>query len=101
MNRALKLVTLSFYQVIHRLRHDLARESVVIICGFILLSLFYYIFNDFLNIEINSLSSQMRDHFGLYLALALYASTAIASGQFIRKEFALARSFPRTAQYLG
>lgn len=44
----------------HRLRHDLTQELVVLLCGGVLLAVFFYIFNDFINDKVAHLSASLQ-----------------------------------------
>lgn len=99
--RAWFLYYLSYTSLIKRIRYDLAKEMVIGFCSLIIIALFYYIFNDFLNIEIQKISEKMRDSFAEYLANTLFLVAAIASGRSIRKEKVDARSCGNAFAFLG
>jgi hypothetical protein len=67
----------------------------------VLLATFGYVFNDFLNVEIASLSRPMRDSFSYYIALTLLFACAVAAGRCIRTEKLARRSLSATANALG
>ena len=76
------LYTLGIRAFFHRLRFDLARELVVGICALVLLSLFVYIFNDFINIKLKSLSTGMSQVFARVMgSLVLSTATLIFAAQ--------------------
>lgn len=77
---------MSIKSFFHRIWNDLARELVIAICSMVLASLFYYIFNDFLNVEIKQLSDKMQESFGSSLAYFLHLIAAIYCGRKIRDE---------------
>ncbi|NRA44779.1 MAG: hypothetical protein HRU09_07480 [Oligoflexales bacterium] len=87
--------------MVKRIRYDLAKETVIGFCSLIIISLFYYIFNDFLNIEIQKISLKMRDSFAYYLANAIILLSAIAAGRSIRSERLDSRSCGNAFKYLG
>lgn len=90
--------TLSFF---HKLRHDLARELVVGFCSLILPALFYYVFNDFLNSEVQKISPHMRSSFGEFLAWTLCAGSAFAGGRLLRTFYMNPHSLFRSTEFLG
>ena len=67
--------------IYNRIRYDLAKEIVVLICSTVLLALFYYIFNDFLNSKIANLSVAMQQKLGQYLSGILFFITVLACGK--------------------
>lgn len=87
ISRAFVLLGLSVKAFFHRLRHDLAREIVVALSSLIILATFFYVFNDFLNVEVASLSPAMRTAFAkvasalTLTAAATFAGTLIAEGR--------------------
>lgn len=101
LRRSMVLYRLSLMSFIHRLRHDFARELVIGFCGFILLSLFYYIFNDFLNEEVKSISEPMREYFGEILAYVMIGIGIIACSRMISTERSDPRSHGRAFAQLG
>ncbi len=90
--------TLSFF---HKLRHDLIRELVVGFCSLIILALFYYIFNDFLNMEVKTLSPTMRDRFAEVLAYLLVFASSLGAGRILRTFIYEERSLFQTSRMLG
>ena len=101
LRRAMVIYRLSLLSFIHRLRHDFARELVIGFCGFILLSLFYYIFNDFLNEEVKNISGPMRQFFAEILAYVLTGIGMVAVIRMIRNELSDPRSHGRSFAQLG
>jgi hypothetical protein len=83
------------------LRYDLIREIVIGICSLILLGLFYYVFNDFLNTEVKSISLTMRDRFAEVLSWVLVIGAAFAAGRWIRRFFLNPHSLWKTTFLLG
>jgi len=63
--RSLILAKMSFKGSLARLRHDLAKEVVVALCSLILLSLFIFIFSDFLGNRIAQIPESSRQVIGL------------------------------------
>ncbi len=84
--RGLLLYIISLKAAAHRLRHDLARELVVAICGVVLLATFWYVFNDFLNVEVRNLSTNMRDAFATAGAGALLFAALATAQRLVRAE---------------
>ena len=75
--RSLKLYRVGLKEVWQKLRYDLAREAVVLSCSLILLATFSYVFNDFLNEQIASLSTELRHLFASVIAAALVVATGV------------------------
>ncbi len=94
----LALHVLSFF---HKLWHNFIRECVVALCSLILLALFYYVFNDFLNQEVRKISPKMRDDFAMVLAWILIFAGAFSGGRLIRAFFVSPRSLFKTIQLFG
>lgn len=99
--RTLLLYLISLKAAGHRLRHDLGRELVVAICGAVLLATFWYVFNDFLNVEVRNLSENMREAFAKAAAGALLFAAFAAAQRLIRSERASDESLRITAWRLG
>src|SRR5262249_43998386 len=99
--RALRLYAISLLALAHRLRHDLARELVVLVCTLVLLATFLYVFNDFLNVQVSSLSTAMRARFA-DAALGGLLATAFAVGvKLVRDELYGNASLARMARRMG
>jgi hypothetical protein len=56
-----------------KLRYDLAREVVVLLCVTVLLALFYYVFNDFINEKLADVSQKLKIIVSYVVALAMTA----------------------------
>jgi hypothetical protein len=84
--RALHMYCLSLRQLLRRVYYDLAREFVVAICALVILATFFYVFNDFLNVQVLTVSSSMRDHFGEALSYALLITATVGTMRTITKE---------------
>ncbi len=99
--RTLTLFGISIKAALHRLHHDLGRELVVAACAAVLLATFWYVFNDFLNVEVRSLSEKMRDFFA-HGAAGVVLLTALAAAQrLIRAERTADDSLRSAAWRLG
>lgn len=90
--------TKSFF---HKVRSDLMREIVIGFSTLILLSLFYYVFNDFLNTELKKISTSMRETFAEALAAILLLSLSWASGKSLRSFFKNQLSLLHFSKFLG
>jgi len=101
VNRALRLYVLSIKAFFHRLRHDLGRELTVLVSSLVLFATFLYVFNDFLNVQVLSLSPAMRDHFAVAAAGTLNALAILWSARLIRYELYGTQSFRQAATVLG
>lgn len=101
ITRALRLYLISIASFFHKLRYDLAREIVVGLSSVILFATFFYVFNDFLNIQVKSLSQMMRDQFAESLCITvLIVSAGVAAG-FLRTERLSQQTLRKTAACLG
>src|SRR5262245_32004906 len=63
LNRLLYCYTIRLKSFFRRIYYDLAKELVVSISALTIFATFLYIFNDFLNVEIQNLSTKMRERF--------------------------------------
>ncbi len=63
--RSIILAKMSFKGSLTRLQHDLAKEIVVALCSLVLLSLFMFIFSDFLGRRIDRIPETTRQTLGL------------------------------------
>lgn len=94
----LKIHLLSFF---HKLRHDFIREIVVGFCSLVLLGLFYYVFDDFLNVEVAKLSLAMRDRFAEALAWGILLVGAFFGGRWTKGFFVVPSSLFNRIALLG
>lgn len=101
IGRALTLYKTFILEFLHRLRHDWARELVVLTASLVLFATFFYIFNDFLNVEVRSLSTAMRDRFAQVLAYLAWGLGAVAGASVLRRERVGDRTLSRAARTLG
>lgn len=69
-----------------RVYYDLAREVVVAICALVILATFFYVFNDFLNVQVQTLSTAMRDRFGEALSYVLLVVATVVAGRNLNHE---------------
>lgn len=81
ISRALIMLGLSVKAFFHRLRHDFAREIVVGFSSLIILATFFYVFNDFLNVEVASLSLGMRASFAKVATAVTMVGVAVFAGK--------------------
>lgn len=99
--RALLLLILNIKSFFHKLRFDLVEECVVGICSLVLFATFFYIFNDFLNDKIASVSDKMKEHISILSSLILLSVTSYFSSVFIKKESKKIPSFTRFCFSIG
>ena len=99
--RAFYLYFLTIKSFFNRLKSNFVREFVIALCGLIIAVLFYHIFNDFLNHQMNSISLKMRETFAYFLGYCLLLVVGIACGQSLRKYWRVKRSHYNTAKFLG
>lgn len=95
------LVSIHILSFFHKLRYDLARELVVGLCSLVLMALFYYVFNDFLNVEVQKISPLMRDRFAEFFAWFLLVIGAFASGRLMRQFFSAKQTLYQSLGFLG
>lgn len=101
MTRALRLYWLAAMEVLHRLRYEWAREIVVFLASLILFATFLYVFNDFLNVQVSSLSQAMRDRFAEVAAIVVLTAGTAAAAAALRRERLADQSLARSATALG
>ncbi|MEZ4742993.1 MAG: hypothetical protein R3B45_11185 [Bdellovibrionota bacterium] len=101
MKRYILLYTISIKATMHKIKHDLMREIVVAICSLVIFSLFFYIFEDFLNVEVKQISLKMRNSFGLWLSWIGCILIAIMLGRKLKFEKDGEQSFIKFAKFLG
>jgi hypothetical protein len=73
----------------------------VAICSVVVFALFFYVFNDFLNVEIKDLSSAMRDTFGAALAIVFALTASLFAGRKIHQEKNSPDTLFYSARFLG
>ncbi len=101
ISRALVMLGLSVKAFFHRLRHDFAREIVVGFSSLIILATFFYVFNDFLNVEVASLSLGMRAAFAKVATAITMVGAAVFAGKIIAKARYDDRSISSFARVAG
>jgi hypothetical protein len=99
--RSLRLYVTALLTFAHRLRHDMAREVVVFISSLVLLATFLYVFNDFLNVQVSSLSATMRLRFAQAAFVVLHAVSTGAGVRLLRDELYSQVSLRGAALRLG
>ena len=75
--RSLSLTKLYIISFWNRLKLDLARELTVAICATVLIALFVYMFNDFIQIKISSLDQSVRSIIGQSIAIACFLAASL------------------------
>ena len=85
MGRIFYLYQLWWLSLLHRLRHDLARELTVLIASLVLFATFFYVFNDFLNVQVASIAQSMQQSFAHTLTLGLLLLVTVAAIYYINK----------------
>jgi hypothetical protein len=99
--RAVTLYLANLRSFLSRVRLDFGRELTVLIASAVLFATFFYVFNDFLNVQVSSLSRPMRDRFAEVAAgVVLALGTAIAARS-LRAERVEVRGFSCMARALG
>ncbi len=99
--RSVTLLFLNLKSFIHKIRYDLVNECVVGICSLVLFSTFFYIFNDFLNDKVASISSSMKNSLAVASSLILIALISYFISSFIKKENTNTSSFTRFTFFIG
>lgn len=99
--RLFLLYVLSLKGFFYRLRFDLGREITVAISSAAIFFLFFYIFNDFLNVEVRSLSEPMRESFSFWLSNTMFLIVSIIAGRKINAEKHDPASFVESSNLLG
>lgn len=84
-NRVWLLILIYIKASLRRVRYDFARELVVGICTLVLLFLFFYIFNDFINVKVGELSLELKQKFAVGFSYAIIGIVALGSGAMLRK----------------
>ncbi len=94
-SRTMYSLRLAFGAGWHRLRHDLIQELVVLLCGGVLLAVFFYIFNDFINDKVAHLGGVLQQQLlGIFCGAILFLSGWMSAVLFAREawqEFSLHR----------
>lgn len=67
------------------MRYDLGKEITVLLCAFVVTATFFYIFHDFLNHTVATISATMRDSFAHTATLLCTIITAFKLGKFLRR----------------
>lgn len=83
--RSILIYLLEITALIRKFRYDFAREIVVTISSAILILLFFYMFNDFLNIEVAKISTAMRNSFAEHLSILALIMVTGFCGHLLRK----------------
>lgn len=85
-SRTLYSLRLAFGAGWHRLRHDLTQELVVFLCGGVLLAVFFYIFNDFINEKVALLSTSLQSQLlGIFCSIILFFCGWMSAALFARE----------------
>lgn len=80
------LLRISFAATLRRLRHDLATEIVVTICVAVLLGTFFYVFDDFINTQVASLSTPMKNSLSEWFARIVILTCGVWGGSGFARE---------------
>lgn len=99
--RAALMVLMALKSPLHRLRHDLGREIVVLISSVIFIGTFLYVFEDFLNVQVASLSPKLRWWMAATLQVALSLGTACGVGLSLWRQHRDTRGLEAIADFLG
>ena len=83
---SLHLFFLSLKALWHKLYFDVYREIVIFISSFIIISLFLYIFDDFLNTQIATISKPLQNYFTTWIERCLIFILPILCFRHLQKE---------------
>ncbi|MBF0441880.1 MAG: hypothetical protein HQK54_08255 [Oligoflexales bacterium] len=84
--RWFSLLLLSFRSTVHKLRHHWGKELVTLAASLVLIGLFFYIFNDFINFELKSISIPMKNFFAKWVSYIILAVVTIACSKILRQD---------------
>jgi len=101
MGRLLHLYLLWWLGLGHRLRHDLARELTFAVASGVLMATFFYVFNDFLNVQVATLSHPMHERFAQLASLTMMLITAASTATWLRQERLASRGVRQMGLLLG
>lgn len=93
------LFTCSVLAPLRRVRGDLGKELTVLGCALFVAATFVYIFHDFINNAVASISMPMRDSFARSAAVLCTTIVAFSLGKFLRR--ASVDNYCRLQQHLG
>ncbi|MCX6106635.1 MAG: hypothetical protein NTY08_12470 [Proteobacteria bacterium] len=99
MRRAFYLYRMWWLTLGHRLRHDLGRELSILTASCVMFATFFYVFNDFLNVQVAEIALNMRHAFARTLAIVVLLICTAAGAFYVRKQ--AARSVMQMAAQLG
>lgn len=99
--RARVLFLTSLRAGLNRWRFSLAQEVVVLICGLVLLGLFFYVFNGLINTEVAKISASMQQQVGLGFSALLLLAIGLMLGHRWALEKSSDPSLPRLAIKIG
>ncbi len=73
----------------------------MLVASGVLFATFFYVFNDFLNVQVAALSKAMRDHFASYASYAVWLLAVALAARGIRRERVEERTVSAMARALG
>jgi len=85
----------------HRIRHDLGGELAVLASAGVLAALFLYMFNDFINVEVRSLSAGLQRILATGVGIVILVTSALFAGRMIAEEDDPTNSFSAAARLFG
>lgn len=78
MQELLLLVKIQLRSILRKIKYDLVSEIVVLFCSVVLIGLFYYIFQDFLNDKLKSISKETQGTIAMsFSGIILFLSTIL------------------------
>ena len=100
-NRAIHVYLMFLKSIFNKIRYDLAAEIVVAICSIVLGGLFVYIFSDFINIKIGSLSTEMRITLSKWASAGILATAVAMTIRIFRSYHSRVHDFPQLMLRMG
>lgn len=95
------LLTIELKAFARKIAYDFYREIVVLICAVVIVSLFYYIFNDFLNSHIKQISAQLWQQLSLWGHITCSILVSVLIARVIQHRFTAQESILQWLQEIG
>lgn len=83
LTRVGKLVWITINSYKNKFLQNLGKELVILLCSTVLLALFYYIFNDFINHKLTEIKPELRNQWAYWFGQGIMYAAAIFSGKSI------------------
>ncbi len=99
--RLLNIYLVGLSAFFRKLRYDLVKELTVALCSLCILAVVFYIFNDFVNIEVASMSRGLQRFLGSGVTWFILVGSALIGGRVLHREFSGARTYVNMMSYMG